>query len=180
VGQQTISKGSRDRRSSVLKQANITELPFEDCAFNFVVSWGVIMHIPEMEKALSELARVVKHSGVLVLCENNLNSLDVAIRERAIHGVKKLMGRNLSEIRDTPRGSESWKESESGGLMVDVTAVSYRDPRVVRVDHGQVGLATRMYDTFSIWNAPSFRGQRARRLRVGSSNSSPEPSRICG
>ena len=42
------------------------------------------MHVPEIERALTELARVLRPGGVLVLCENNVNSLDVVIRERLV------------------------------------------------------------------------------------------------
>lgn len=108
-----------------LKRADLTSLPFEDGSFDFVVSWGVIMHIPEMEKALSELARVLKPGGTLVLCENNMHSLDVAVRERAINAVKKLLGRNPPEVRRTRRGTEVWMPSESGGLMVRKTDMGF-------------------------------------------------------
>ena len=51
----------------VLQKADLTALPFPDCSFDFVISWGVVMHIPEMEKALLELVRVLKPEGTLVL-----------------------------------------------------------------------------------------------------------------
>jgi ubiquinone/menaquinone biosynthesis C-methylase UbiE len=59
------------------------------------------MHIPEMESALSELSRVLKLGGILVLYENNMHSLDVVFREPAIRIVKRLLGRRLPEIRLT-------------------------------------------------------------------------------
>jgi ubiquinone/menaquinone biosynthesis C-methylase UbiE len=90
-----------------------------------VVSWGVIMHIPDMEGALSELARVLKKGGVLVLCENNMHSLDVEIRERGIRAIKKLIGRKLPDINTTPRGTESWMETDSGGLLVRKTNMEF-------------------------------------------------------
>jgi ubiquinone/menaquinone biosynthesis C-methylase UbiE len=108
-----------------LRQADLTKLPFADESFDFVVSWGVIMHIPDMEAALSELARVLKKDGILVLCENNMRSLDVEVRERAIRAVKKLIGRKLPEIKTTPRGTESWMETESGGLLVRKTNMDF-------------------------------------------------------
>lgn len=108
-----------------LQQADLTQLPFDDDAFNFVVSWGVIMHIPNMEAALGELARVLKPGGVLVLCENNMHSLDVVIRERAIRITKRVLGRPLPEFRQTLRGTETWMQSEDGGLMVRKTNMAY-------------------------------------------------------
>jgi len=108
-----------------LQVADLTQLPFENASFDFVISWGVIMHIPEMEKALSELARVLKPGGTLVLCENNMRSLDVAVRERAIRAIKKLLGKNVPEVRRTARGMEFWTQTASGGLMVRKTDMGF-------------------------------------------------------
>ena len=79
-----------------LQHADLTALPFAENSFDFVVSWGVLMHIPELEKAVSELTRVLKHGGILVLNENNLHSLDVSIRENSIYWVKKLLRREAA------------------------------------------------------------------------------------
>jgi ubiquinone/menaquinone biosynthesis C-methylase UbiE len=124
TGRHTIAEAGIDHRVE-LRQADLTSLPFDDGSFDFVVSWGVIMHVPEMEKALAELARVLKSGGVLVLCENNLHSFDVAVRERLVRVVKKLIGRTMPEIRTTPRGSEAWSQSNSGGLMVRKTDMRF-------------------------------------------------------
>ncbi len=124
VAQQTITKAGISDQVS-LQKADLTHLQFQDNFFDFVVSWGVIMHIPEMDRALSELARVLRPGGTLVLCENNMHSLDVMFREGAINAVKKLLGRKLPETLRTPRGLEVWKEGESGGLMVRKTDMTY-------------------------------------------------------
>jgi ubiquinone/menaquinone biosynthesis C-methylase UbiE len=108
-----------------LKQADLTALPFADNSFEFVVSWGVIMHVPEMEKALTELTRVLKPGGILVLCENNLRSLDVLVREPIVDAIKRLIGRTTPEIRKTPRGKEAWTQSGTGGLMVRKTDMAF-------------------------------------------------------
>jgi hypothetical protein len=83
------------------------------------------MHVPQMEKALAELGRVLKPGGTLVLCENNLHSLDVQIRERVLRWIKRSLGRKLPEIRWTPRGSEAWSSEDSGGLMVRKTDIGF-------------------------------------------------------
>jgi ubiquinone/menaquinone biosynthesis C-methylase UbiE len=124
IAQRTIaSAGIVDQVS--LEKADLTQLRFPNNSFDFVVSWGVIMHVPEMEKALSELARVLKPGGTLVLYENNMHSLDVMIREKAIDLAKKLLGRELPDIKRTPRGLEVWKQGETGGLMVRKTDMNY-------------------------------------------------------
>lgn len=110
-----------------LRQADLTALPFPDGTFDSVVTWGVLMHIPQLELALSELARVLKPGGTLVVCENNMHSLDVRIRERAIRLAKKALGRGQPEMEITPRGIENWTRTDSGGLMVRKTDMNFLD-----------------------------------------------------
>jgi ubiquinone/menaquinone biosynthesis C-methylase UbiE len=108
-----------------LSRADLTALPFVDNEFDFVVSWGVIMHIPDIENALLELARVLKPGGLLVLCENNMHSLDVAVRERLINVIKRAIGRNTPQIQRTARGIETWEQSDGCGLMVRKTDMGF-------------------------------------------------------
>lgn len=48
-----------------LRKADATSLPFEDAIFDCVYSFGVIHHIPEVERVLAEAKRVLKPGGVL-------------------------------------------------------------------------------------------------------------------
>lgn len=43
-------------------------MPFEDDTFDFVYSFGVIHHTPNMEKAAEEIYRILKPGGVLDRC----------------------------------------------------------------------------------------------------------------
>ena len=51
---------------------DLTALSFVSESFDCVLCWGVLMHIPEVEKAMSELTRVVKVGGKVILYEDNL------------------------------------------------------------------------------------------------------------
>ena len=109
-----------------LQRADLTNLTFPDATFDFVVCNGVLMHIPELEKALAELARVLRPGGTMVLNENNMSSLDVRVRERIIGLLKSAMGRNTDRTSLTPRGIETWKPStDSDGLMVRKTDMKF-------------------------------------------------------
>jgi SAM-dependent methyltransferase len=48
-------------------QASATDLPFDDNAFDAIWSYAVLEHIPEPEVALSEMRRVLKTEGLLLL-----------------------------------------------------------------------------------------------------------------
>jgi hypothetical protein len=71
------------------------------------------------------MARVLKPNGILVLNENNVDSLDVRIRERLIGFIKTALGRNGDQTVLTPRGTETWKKGSTGGLMVRKTNMKF-------------------------------------------------------
>jgi SAM-dependent methyltransferase len=50
-----------------LEQGSVTSLPFADDSFEIVYSHGVLHHVPEIERAQSEIARVLRPNGTLVV-----------------------------------------------------------------------------------------------------------------
>lgn len=50
-----------------VKQANATQLPFKDSEFDVVYSVKVLAHIPDIEKVIEEVHRVLKKDGMAVL-----------------------------------------------------------------------------------------------------------------
>ncbi len=46
-----------------ISKASATSLPFEDSSFDLVYSYGVLHHIPDVNKAVSEIHRVLKPTG---------------------------------------------------------------------------------------------------------------------
>lgn len=55
----------------VLRQADARELPFEDGAFDYVLCIDVLPHIPDPERMLAEVHRVLRPGGVLVIDATN-------------------------------------------------------------------------------------------------------------
>jgi ubiquinone/menaquinone biosynthesis C-methylase UbiE len=47
-------------------QGSATELPFDDASFDVACSFKVLPHVPDIEKALAEMARVLRPRGVLL------------------------------------------------------------------------------------------------------------------
>jgi ubiquinone/menaquinone biosynthesis C-methylase UbiE len=136
-GQKTIERANIQNQVS-LQKADLTALPFADASFDFIVSWGVLMHIPQMEMALFELSRVLKPGGTLVLSENNMKSLDVSIRERAIYLLKKAIGRQSAQMKRTTRGIEMWEAKDSGGLMVRKTDMDFLEHYLASIGLKQI------------------------------------------
>ncbi len=47
-------------------EGSATELPFEDASFDLVYSFKVLAHVPDIERALREMARVTKPGGTVL------------------------------------------------------------------------------------------------------------------
>jgi len=51
----------------IFKKGDIRKMPFKKSYFDIVLSPGTIEHVPETEKTLSELSRVIKKNGYLMI-----------------------------------------------------------------------------------------------------------------
>lgn len=57
-------------------RASVEALPFEDGAFDFVTAQTLLIHVPDVARAIAELTRVLAPGGTLLLVEpNNLASV---------------------------------------------------------------------------------------------------------
>ncbi|MGH9184731.1 MAG: class I SAM-dependent methyltransferase [Acidimicrobiales bacterium] len=81
-------------------QADATSLPYDDNTFDMVLSWIMLHHTMEWEKALAEAVRATRHDGFVVGYDllNNAAS-------RALHGAETAHARmmRLNELRETVR-----------------------------------------------------------------------------
>lgn len=95
---------ARDRGLTVV-QGSITALPFGEATFDTVCSFKVLAHVPDIERALSELARVTRPGGHLVL--EFYNRWSLRYLARAIAGARRIgKAHKESDIPtrwDTPR-----------------------------------------------------------------------------
>lgn len=73
-----ISSGmlkSAVQRGFNVVQGSATDLPFADATFDLVYSFKVLAHIPDIEKALSEMSRVLRPGGTLAAEFYNAHSI---------------------------------------------------------------------------------------------------------
>lgn len=64
-----LSDGMLERaraRGLDVTQGSATALPFEDASFDVACSFKVLAHIPDIERAMSEMFRVVRPGGVVI------------------------------------------------------------------------------------------------------------------
>ncbi len=105
---------SCDQQNNIkLKRENILSLSFPDNSFEYILCWGVLMHIPDVEQAISELTRVLKKGGILIISEGNMRSLQSII----FRNLNSLFGNGSNDIKITPSGLEYWKKTESGKFL---------------------------------------------------------------
>lgn len=62
-----IAKAKKTKSYRHYKVASVYDLPFKDGSFETVFSNSVIEHIPNLEQALSEMSRVLKKGGKLII-----------------------------------------------------------------------------------------------------------------
>ncbi|UJR82661.1 class I SAM-dependent methyltransferase [Sandaracinus amylolyticus] len=105
-----IARARAERRISVA-HGDLRALRVRDGAFRFASCWSVLMHVPEVERALDELARVITKRGRLAIMETTCESLQARTWDRA----RRLLGRRAPRLERTARGLEEWREE---GLLV--------------------------------------------------------------
>lgn len=96
-----------------VQQEDLLQLSFDDNSFDYVLCWGVLMHIPNIETAISELCRVLKPGGTIIISEVNMNSLEVTLTEK----IRPLLNKPHIESKIVPSGVEVWAETEHGKLL---------------------------------------------------------------
>jgi SAM-dependent methyltransferase len=62
-----ISESVRAYLHKPFYRASATELPFEDNSFDAIWSYAVLEHVPDPERSLREMRRVLKQDGLLLL-----------------------------------------------------------------------------------------------------------------
>jgi ubiquinone/menaquinone biosynthesis C-methylase UbiE len=94
------------------EQADLTKLRFADSTFETLFSWGVVIHIPEIEKALAELVRVTRPGGRIALQITNQGAVD-----HKIEAVARFLARKPEEGQDKLKfGVGGWCDMHGGRL----------------------------------------------------------------
>jgi len=71
IDQPTIAHAAARYPGASFSVADVASLPFEDGRFDLVVSFETIEHVPEPERALDELRRVLADDGLLLISTPN-------------------------------------------------------------------------------------------------------------
>jgi ubiquinone/menaquinone biosynthesis C-methylase UbiE len=132
-----------------LQRENLLSLSFADGSFDRILCWGVLMHIPEVEQAMTELARVLKPGGTLVISESNVASFE----SRLLFRVKRLFGIQKETLVETAAGTEHWATGSFGKLVTRQTNTTWLIKRFndmgLPVQEHVAGQFTELYNRFS-------------------------------
>ena len=63
-----------------LRQADILSIPYADESFDFVMAAHVLEHLPDPQRALKEMARVLKPRGMLFVCLTRRSKFGIFIQ----------------------------------------------------------------------------------------------------
>lgn len=117
MARENAAKRGLASRTSFVCQP-LEDLAFDDDTFDAVYCRGVLMHIPQWEKALANLCRVLKPRGRIAILEGNHRSLEMAI----VLLVRKIQDRNAKMIK-TDAGFEFWSEMNGLPFVVRVANI---------------------------------------------------------
>ena len=107
--------------------ADLTALPFPDGTFGRVLCWGVLMHVPNVEGAIAELARVTRPGGVIVVSENNVRSLHTRTFQLLRAAIRQKRDR-----KRVPAGLETWEDTPHGKVITRHADVDWMIDRFAR------------------------------------------------
>ena len=106
-------KGTEYENRIELQQENLTAITMPDRSVRYLVCWGVLMHIPEVGKAIEELSRIMMPGGYIAISEGNMHSL----QSRVLRFLKRILGRERADVHLVPSGIENWEDTDDGRLM---------------------------------------------------------------
>ncbi len=108
---ENVSRHNLSHRITIGRE-DILNLSFPDDHFDLVLCWGVLMHIPDAERAISQLIRVVKPGGFIVLEEVNQNAPEARMMRLFWSALKKGI-----TVTKTPKGCEQTSRFEGETLF---------------------------------------------------------------
>ncbi|MGB2889225.1 MAG: class I SAM-dependent methyltransferase [Candidatus Acidiferrales bacterium] len=128
--QNATIRGLESRISFVCEA--LEDLGFADNSFDAVHCRGVLMHIPQWEKALASICRVLRPGGRIAILEGNYKSLEMAI----VLLFRRIQSRKSKMMR-TEAGFEFWSE-ENGQPFVGRVANTQRLMHELEANRGRV------------------------------------------
>ena len=113
--QEHVAVHCDERSKFQLVRGCLEMLPFADCTFDFVHCRGVLMHVPDWKAALTNLCRVLKPNGCVLVMENNERSFQTKVLLAA-----RALIKTSSRMTRTKEGLEFWSVINGQPFLVRV------------------------------------------------------------
>jgi SAM-dependent methyltransferase len=119
-----ILETARARVDADFRQASLEELPFAAGEFDLVLCSQVIEHVPDAERAVAELHRVLRAGGTLVISTDNERNTVTRVlnapRNAVVRALRLRGARGRIESPATPYTRETFRALlERGGFTVE-------------------------------------------------------------
>ena len=126
--------------------ADVSHLPYADASFDLVVAMWMLYHVPDLDRALAEIRRVLRPGGRLVAVTNGREHLAALRRDAG--------GEPLETSFSSENGEEALRRHFDGVRREDLAT------RAVFPDHAAaVAYLASLQGDFP-WELPSFDGPR--------------------
>jgi len=99
---------------------DLEDSAFKDDIFDVIHCRGVLMHIPNWEKALANLCRALKPGGKMIIIESNHKSIEAWI----VLLVRKIMNRESSLV-ETDGGLEFWSDKDGDPFVARMANIKH-------------------------------------------------------
>jgi SAM-dependent methyltransferase len=112
------------------REGDAQDLPFDDASFDTVVAAWMLYHVPDVDRALAEIARVLEPGGALIAVTNSVDHLSEL---RDLVGYAEPLGRTFSRENGTRFLQAHFAKVERFDADVEVAVddraklVAYRD-----------------------------------------------------
>lgn len=109
-----------------LIQASGTDLPLADAVADVAVCWGVLHHMDRPDAALSELFRVTKPGGIILVY---VYPQQFDVRKNLNHYMRGLPLQRAHQILDTlSDGLDTWREVDGfyAGVLANLVALGFK------------------------------------------------------
>lgn len=110
------AEAAKRRPDAVVVEAPAESLPFDDGAFDAVVTTLVLCSVDDLDTAARELRRVVRGDGQLVVVEHVATAGGPSLPQRLWNPAQKVLGRNCHLTRDV-RAALERAGFDTGGLI---------------------------------------------------------------
>src|SRR4051794_30873364 len=129
-----------------------TDLPFADGTFDLVLGHAVLHHLPDLERAFAEFARVLRPGGTLLFAGEPSRHRDrIAAMPKRVAWRLAPLGRRAVGARGAAPGEHAWGEAHALEGVVDVHAFAPADLERPARAAGLVDVCVRGEELLANW-----------------------------